>query len=172
MKTRYIILDISLILIAIVVFAASAYAHRNNQGKSGATSTPFQTSAVKLNPTKTPSPKPSPIRTASPTKTPSQTITPNPTPTATPNPTVQGKTTSVYTTYYGWNDNNPPGTDIAYPKSSYATSNHNTAGGTGTFDDPVTFAADPNIFTPGTKIYVPYIKKYIIMEDKCAGCTG
>src|SRR4051794_23853261 len=38
-------------------------------------------------------------------------------------------------TLFGWPDNDPPGDGIAYPQI------HDRAGGTGTYDDPVTFAA-------------------------------
>lgn len=66
-------------------------------------------------------------------------------------------------TLYGFPDNSPPGDTIAFPQI------HDTAGGTGTFDDPVTFATDPRLFSPGQVIYVPYLSKYFIMEDLCTG---
>ena len=72
-------------------------------------------------------------------------------------------------TLYGFPDNSPPGTDIACPQI------HDGAGGTGTFNDPVTFASgtDQNRRMPcGTKIYVPFLKKYFIREDDCASCRG
>jgi 3D (Asp-Asp-Asp) domain-containing protein len=71
---------------------------------------------------------------------------------------------SSYITCYGWLDNDPPGNGIAYPQI------HSGAGGTGTYSDPVTFATDPKEYKPGTKIYIPYLKKYFIMEDSCAQC--
>jgi 3D (Asp-Asp-Asp) domain-containing protein len=84
---------------------------------------------------------------------------------------LSGENTSVYITFYGWNDNDPPGTDIAYPKSDYPASVHNSAGGSGSFNDPVSFASDPKLFPVGTIIYVPYLKKYAVMEDYCATCV-
>ena len=96
-----------------------------------------------------------------------------PTPNVTVNPIDDSQLkTYVYVTFYGWNDNDPPGTAIAYPKNEDYQTYHNKAEGVGTYNDPVTFAADPKIFSPGTLIYVPYIKKYAIMEDWCAGCIG
>ncbi|MFF8430665.1 hypothetical protein ACF07Y_37105 [Streptomyces sp. NPDC016566] len=72
----------------------------------------------------------------------------------------------VNVTYYGAADNDPGGsTEISNP------SVHDKAGGTGTFDDPITFAAGSgSSFQPGTKIYYPDLKKYFVMEDDCSGC--
>lgn len=67
-------------------------------------------------------------------------------------------------TLYGFPDNSPPGRDIAFPQI------HSEAGGTGTFDDPETFATDQNEFAPGTIVYYPLLQKYFIMEDDCAEC--
>lgn len=73
--------------------------------------------------------------------------------------------TSVNTmTFYGWPDNSPPGGAIAYP------STHKTAGGVGTYQDPITFASDNKEFKPGTKLYIPSLKKYVVMEDYCVDC--
>jgi 3D (Asp-Asp-Asp) domain-containing protein len=73
-------------------------------------------------------------------------------------------TLSMFVTLYGWPDNDPPGGAIAYPQI------HSTAGGTGTYSNPITFATDSSEFAPGTIVYVPYLKKYFIMEDECAAC--
>jgi hypothetical protein len=70
-----------------------------------------------------------------------------------------------YVTLYGFVDNSPPGTDIAYPQI------HKGAAGTGTFADPVTFATDKGEFKPGTIVYYSFLKKYFIMEDGCTECT-
>lgn len=72
---------------------------------------------------------------------------------------------TALTTWYGAKDNCPPGGSIAYPVI------HDEAGGTGTWEDPVTFAADARVFAPGTIIYVPYASKYFIMEDECQECV-
>jgi len=47
------------------------------------------------------------------------------------------------------------------------------AGGTGTFDDPITAAASPgnSFLPPGTLVYVPDLEKYVYIEDECASCT-
>ena len=70
----------------------------------------------------------------------------------------------VYATFYGWYDNTPPGCDVAYPKL------HDCAGGTGTYNDPLTFASDKSEIKAGTKVYVPRVQKYFIMEDDCTEC--
>ncbi len=89
--------------------------------------------------------------------------------TATAKPIVN--TSSVYITYYGFNDNDPPGRAIAYPKSEYGNAIHNEASGVGTYENPLTFASDPDLYPVGTRLYVPYIKKYVVMEDLCATCS-
>jgi hypothetical protein len=76
---------------------------------------------------------------------------------------------TIRVTLYGYPDNSPPGRAIDCGQI------HNEAGGTGTFDDPVTFATghDQDGAMPcGTIIYVPYMKKYFIREDSCASCNG
>lgn len=72
---------------------------------------------------------------------------------------------SAYMTFYGWPDNSPPGPDIAYPVI------HKQAGGTGTYRDPITFASTTKEFPKGTRIYVPYLKRYLLMEDHCVDCA-
>ena len=100
-----------------------------------------------------------------PTPTPTPTATPTPEPTVVPTPTPETENLDVIVTYYGWPDNDPPGTAIAYPVI------HSGAGGTGTYEDPITFAARNGQFDVGQILYVPYIKKYVIREDLCASCT-
>ncbi|TVT13451.1 hypothetical protein LWP59_16180 [Amycolatopsis acidiphila] len=71
-------------------------------------------------------------------------------------------------TFYAAEDNDPPGSrEIAFPEVL-----HGRAGGTGTFADPLTFAAADGVFAPGTRIYVPDVKRYFILEDTCATCSG
>ena len=76
----------------------------------------------------------------------------------------------AYTTGYGRWDNTPPGsTDISYPVI------HQTAGGTGTYANPITVAVghvitngvDTPDFAPGTIWYVPNLRRYFIVEDSC-----
>jgi hypothetical protein len=81
-------------------------------------------------------------------------------------PAASAATTQpTFLTFYGWWDNTPPGGDISYPKI------HDTAGGKGTYADPVTFATSSDELKPGTKVWVPRMKKYFIMEDGCDECS-
>lgn len=88
------------------------------------------------------------------------------------NPSVALATTgtelSGRITFYSAPDNDPPGSrKIAYPGQ------HAQAGGTGTYQDPQTFAsAHPQVYPPGTKIYVPKFQRYYVMEDLCACSHG
>ncbi|KAJ3300570.1 hypothetical protein HK104_009905 [Borealophlyctis nickersoniae] len=81
---------------------------------------------------------------------------------------------NVLVTFYGFDDNTNTsggfgGDNVSYP--GLAPKRHARAKeGTGAFDDPITFASDPAKFAPGTIIYVPYVKKYYIMEDDCTEC--
>jgi hypothetical protein len=72
----------------------------------------------------------------------------------------------VELTMYGYPDNSPPGNGIQFPGL------HKAAGGTGTYDDPLTFATDPTEEKPGTRIYIPAYLKYAIMEDGCVACES
>jgi hypothetical protein len=74
-------------------------------------------------------------------------------------------------TFYGWPDNDPPGNAIAYPHSQFPSAIHESAGGTGTYVDPITMASDPAEWPVGTKMYVPFLRKYVVMEDLCAQCV-
>ena len=47
---------------------------------------------------------------------------------------------------------------------------HSEAGGRGTYDDPVTLAVAKGALRPGTRIYLPHVKRYFIVEDTCASC--
>ncbi|WP_147294383.1 hypothetical protein [Arthrobacter sp. RT-1] len=76
----------------------------------------------------------------------------------------------VYITAYTWFDNTPPGSPIiSHPVL------HKTAGGTGTYEDPVTIAVghsketgkDVLDYPPGTRIYLPNVRRYFIVEDTC-----
>jgi hypothetical protein len=95
-----------------------------------------------------------------------------PSPTDAAGPEEGGMTLSVYATFYGWADNSPPGAAIAYPKSGGYPTLHETAGGAGTYADPITFATDKAELAIGTLLYVPFIEKYAIMEDDCAECDS
>ncbi|NKQ58889.1 hypothetical protein HFP15_39205 [Amycolatopsis sp. K13G38] len=86
---------------------------------------------------------------------------------------LAGNTRLGVITFYAAADNDPPGsTAIAFSRSGGAPTPHDTAGGTGTFADPLTFAAADGEFPPGTRIYVPEVQRYFVLEDTCANCTG
>ncbi|HEX6500691.1 MAG TPA: hypothetical protein VF054_16915 [Micromonosporaceae bacterium] len=113
-----------------------------------------------------PAPKPAGSTASSTTSAPSPAG-----PTASPSPSTSGATSgreqAAYVTFYAARDNDPPGSPaIAYPDL------HQQAGGTGTFADPITFATDKSEIAPGTKIYVPRLRKYFVMEDDCAECDS
>jgi hypothetical protein len=80
------------------------------------------------------------------------------------------QTGSYMVTMFGWPDNLPPGDQIAYPAGEGYATIHNSAGGRGTYSDPVTFATDEHELPAGTRIYVPYLRRYFLMEDDCAVC--
>jgi hypothetical protein len=75
----------------------------------------------------------------------------------------------VYLTGYSWFDNTPRGSAaIAKPVI------HRQAGGTGTYQDPITLAVGhskrggPKMdFPAGTLFYFPRLRKYAIVEDLC-----
>jgi hypothetical protein len=78
--------------------------------------------------------------------------------------------TTAYTTGYGYWDNTPAGSaTVSHPVL------HRTAGGTGTWADPVTVAVGHSIaggvdtldYPAGTRLYVPNLQKYLIVEDTC-----
>jgi hypothetical protein len=86
----------------------------------------------------------------------------------------------AYTTAYTYWDNTPPGSaDIAYPASEGFPTVHEKAGGTGTYEDPITLAVghviastptttiDAPDFPVGTRFYLPNVRRYFIVEDLC-----
>lgn len=77
---------------------------------------------------------------------------------------------TAYITGYTFWDNTPPGSaEISKPVV------HRKAGGTGTFDDPVTIAVGHRIeggrqtldYPAGTRFYLERLRKYAIVEDVC-----
>ena len=85
-------------------------------------------------------------------------------------PGEAGTMQTVEMTFYGWDDNSPPGGSIAYPKNGGFPTVHDTAGGTGTYADPITYATDKSELPIGTIVYAPVIEKYLVMEDDCGQC--
>jgi 3D (Asp-Asp-Asp) domain-containing protein len=130
--------------------------------------------------TPTPPSAPNQPPTPTPPPAPNQPPAPSPTPTDPPHyvPSGNGQTANVRAaiTWYGFDNNpssaNPQGSAaILYPQSANNPTLHNTATeGTGTFNDPITFATrvdDQQTFPIGSVIYVPMTQKYYIMEDAC-----
>lgn len=81
-----------------------------------------------------------------------------------------GQQMQVYLTGYSYWDNTPPGSArIARPVI------HRRAGGTGTYNDPVTLAVghvktgsrSVMDFQTGTRFYIERLRKYAIVEDLC-----
>ena len=110
----------------------------------------------------------SPPPTAAPAAAPRTTLPPPPSATPTPSPkqAPPGRMWSVFVTFYGAADNDPPGsTEIAHPNDR-----HQEAGGSGTYADPLSLAADPRAIPVGTRVYYPPLRKYFVMEDDCAQC--
>jgi 3D (Asp-Asp-Asp) domain-containing protein len=81
-----------------------------------------------------------------------------------------GTDQTMEVTFYGWDDNSPPGNAIAYPKCAGYPTIHDAAGGTGTYADPITFATDKDEIAIGSIVYAPFIEKYLVMEDDCGQC--
>ena len=91
-----------------------------------------------------------------------------PTPAASPIATPSGAVTTFVTGYTWW-DNSPPGSAaIARPVL------HRTAGGVGTYADPITMAVGYTRagwdIPAGTRFYLPDRQKYFIVEDVCGAC--
>jgi hypothetical protein len=79
---------------------------------------------------------------------------------------------STYVTFYGFDDNddgNPThlGTNII----SHAVVHASATEDEGTYDRPGTLAADTGFLPPGTKVYVPALQRYYVMEDTCVECS-
>ena len=73
---------------------------------------------------------------------------------------------TAYLTGYSLEDNSPAGTRT--------TSSGRKAGGTGTYDDPITLAvgyAGGDEFERGTVFYVPLVRAYFVVEDRCGACS-
>lgn len=144
--------------------------------EDGLTPTPSPTATPTSTPTATPTSTPTATATATPAPTTSSPA-PSPTPTPTTPTAGTGEVMTVGITGYSFEDNTPRGsTDIAYED---VMPNRTGAGGTGTFNDPVTLARPDNfnsVAPPGTKFYLPHIKVYGIVEDLCGdpgvGCDA
>lgn len=86
-----------------------------------------------------------------------------------------GPINDVTLTFYGWPDNSPPGSDNAFDCGRGNNADGSPkAGGSGTYDDPISFAtATDNVHLPKCAIvYVPLLRKYFRNEDDCAQCLS
>ncbi|KKK26896.1 hypothetical protein ARAM_001236 [Aspergillus rambellii] len=114
---------------------------------------------------------PTATRPAPPPSLPPPTQPGTPAPTGTPSPPpppVQCRiVTRVTQTFFGFSSNDDQGAAIAFD-----CGRGNIAGGTGTFQDPVTFASAPGEFRQCEVIYSPYLRKYLRLEDSCPECDG
>ena len=88
---------------------------------------------------------------------------------------ASARTRTAYVTFYGWPDNTPPDSAaIAYPRKDGFPAVHNHAnkhGERGTWWAPLTLATSPREIPVGTRVYIPYLRKYGVMEDQCAECV-
>jgi 3D (Asp-Asp-Asp) domain-containing protein len=74
-----------------------------------------------------------------------------------------GRKMTIDLTGYSWFDNTPAGSsEVANPVL------HKEAGGQGTYADPITVAVADGSFKPGTRFYIPKVKRYVIVEDSGA----
>lgn len=87
----------------------------------------------------------------------------------------------VQITFYGYPDNDDGdghfGTNVIAHHRDGRPTNHDgdpIASGIGTYDNPLTAAtAEGNqLLPPGTRVYVPRFKKYLLVEDDCASCNS
>lgn len=82
-------------------------------------------------------------------------------------PATAGKQTRIELTGYSWHDNTPAGSSAV---SSPIL--HRTAGGQGTYADPITVAVPGSggrtAVKPGTRFYLPTVRRYVIVEDSGA----
>ncbi|KAJ5462107.1 uncharacterized protein N7458_003659 [Penicillium daleae] len=70
-------------------------------------------------------------------------------------------------TFYGYPDNSPPGPDTAHNCGG----RNYKAGGSGTYNNPVTIATAPGELNVCEIVYLPLLTKYGRYEDDCAQCT-
>jgi hypothetical protein len=138
--------------------------------------TPDVTTAAPSTPAPAAAPKPSPS-TSRPIPAPAPTPKPAPAPAPAPQPAPAPVAASAgereiqaYMTGYSYFDNTPAGSpSISHPIV------HRQAGGTGTYEDPITVAVGHSKaggqhtldWPAGTRFYVPAMSRYLIVEDTC-----
>ena len=90
-------------------------------------------------------------------------------------PTSEGRAQEVvssYVTFYGFDDNDDGhpthlGTGIISNAAIHGFANEDL----GTYERPGTLATDASFLAPGTKVYVPELERYYVMEDTCVECS-
>ena len=85
---------------------------------------------------------------------------------------AQSEVVLSYVTFYGFDDNddgNPThlGTNVISHAAVHDSANEDL----GTYMRPGTLAADVDFLSPGTKVYVPALERYYVMEDTCRECS-
>lgn len=78
-----------------------------------------------------------------------------------------GRQLRIELTGYSWQDNTPPGSaTVSHPVL------HARAGGSGTYANPITVAVPGSgssmEFEAGTRLYLPAVRRYVIVEDSGA----
>jgi len=79
-----------------------------------------------------------------------------------------GRQIPIELTGYSFHDNTPAGSaEVSNPVL------HKTAGGRGSYADPITVAVPSDSkFDPGTRFYLPSVRRYAIVEDSGASSTS
>ena len=141
------------------------------------TTQPVPTPTVATSPSASPSTPDTPTDSLTPSNPPTTDATTDPAPTATdsptdtPTPEPSVTTLQVWLTAYTWHDNDPPGS-AAIANPGVRKPDTSSAGGTGTYDDPLTLAVGRGGWEPGTLVYLPSITRYAIVEDLCGSCAA
>ena len=157
-----------LVLLALCVAVPSAvyWQATNSRTTEQAPATNVTATSTTATSSATTSTKPKPTTTAATTTT----------PVVKPDPHANEVKLRAYTTAYTYYDNTPPGSAIiAFSKGDGFPTLHDVAGGTGTYADPITIAVghviengvDTPDFAPGTRFYLPNLRKYFMVEDTC-----
>ncbi|MCU1515828.1 MAG: hypothetical protein JWQ75_549 [Pseudarthrobacter sp.] len=149
--------------------AAAAEAEKTKAAEEAAEAEKSAAAAVQEAAAKQAAASPAPV--AAPAPSPVLAAAPKPAPaTVVPASSSEQIIHTAYTTAYTWHDNTPAGSaEISHPVL------HQTAGGTGTYEDPITIAVGHSLatgkdvldFPAGTRIYLPDVRRYFIVEDTC-----
>ncbi len=79
---------------------------------------------------------------------------------------------SSYVTFYGLDDNDDGNPSHLQTDAISNASVHRSADeDLGTYDRPGTLATDKNFLAPGTRVYVPALERYYVMEDTSVECS-